>query len=109
MQVYARVIPILYYYIMQVPIQNWVHLWAEPVLRALTASSELLRKNISNFILPPLFKTCPSSFWTLMEKLQMEDNDSVFDKDFRLHAFITVLKVGRSLDIVGADAYTPGK
>ncbi|KAI7853486.1 putative death-receptor fusion protein-domain-containing protein [Circinella umbellata] len=90
----------------KVPIQHWVHLWAEPVIRALTSSSELLRKNISNFILPSLFKTCPSSFWTLMENLQLEDNDSGFDKDLRLHAFITVLKVGRSLDIVGADAYT---
>ncbi|KAI9264395.1 putative death-receptor fusion protein-domain-containing protein [Phascolomyces articulosus] len=90
----------------KVPIEQWIDIWAGPVLRALTSTSEILRKNISNFILQPLFKICPRSFWTLMEKLQLDDNEAILNKDLQLHAFIAVLKVGRSLDIVSADAYT---
>ncbi|KAI9479552.1 putative death-receptor fusion protein-domain-containing protein [Zychaea mexicana] len=89
----------------KVPIQQWVDLWSVPLLRVLTSSSELLRKNISNFIMQPLFRICPQSFWTLMEKLQT-DSDALINKELRLHAFIALLKVGRSLDIVSADAYT---
>ncbi|KAI8146003.1 putative death-receptor fusion protein-domain-containing protein [Fennellomyces sp. T-0311] len=94
----------------KVPIQQWTDLWAGPVLRGLTSPSELLRKNVSNFILQPVFKICPQSFWTLMEKLQADyHSNSEFDKELRLHAFIAVLKVGRSLDIVSAEAYTLDK
>lgn len=43
-----------------------------------------------------------------MERLQSDVEDPVIDPKWRLHAFIAVLKVGRSLDIVDGDAYVLG-
>ncbi|KAI9318499.1 putative death-receptor fusion protein-domain-containing protein [Dichotomocladium elegans] len=93
----------------QAAILNWIEIWATPVLRCLTSPSEVLRKNVSNFILPPLFNICGRAFWYLMERLQLDQKNQLWsniDREFRLHAIIAVLKVGRSLDIVDGNAYT---
>lgn len=87
---------------------NWIELWAPSVLRALTSPSEIIRKNTGSFVLQPLFKICKGSFWYLMERLQSDVEDPIIDPKWRLHAFIAVLKVGRSLDIVDGDAYVLG-
>ncbi|KAI9028199.1 putative death-receptor fusion protein-domain-containing protein [Phycomyces nitens] len=89
-------------------IGNWIKVWAVPVLKCLTSDSEILRRNASGFILQPLFKVSPQSFWYIIKILQ-DTNDkhwSELDLNFRLNAFIAVLKAGRSLDIVDGSAYS---
>lgn len=91
-------------------IQAWIDLWVLPLLQCLTAPAELLRKNISNFLLQPLFKIGPQSFWYIIRILQnLEDpmwKTGQLDPKLRLNAFIAVLKSGRGLDIVDGTAYT---
>ncbi|CAO3700663.1 unnamed protein product [Rhizopus stolonifer] len=88
---------------------KWIDLWATPLLKCLTSPSELLRKNANGFLLQPLFKITPQSFWYMISILQnLEDvrwkND--LNVNFRLNAFIAVLKSGRGLDIVDGSTYT---
>ncbi|KAI9246127.1 putative death-receptor fusion protein-domain-containing protein [Sporodiniella umbellata] len=91
-------------------IDQWIDLWATPLLKCLTSSSELLRKNVNNFLLQPLFKITPQSFWRMVTLLQDLDDskwkDGSFNAEFRLNAFIAVLKSGRGLDIVDGNSYT---
>ncbi|KAL0077011.1 putative death-receptor fusion protein-domain-containing protein [Phycomyces blakesleeanus] len=89
-------------------IDNWIKVWAVPVLKCLTSDSEILRRNASGFILQPLFKVSPQSFWYIIKILQDTDDKhwSELDPNFRLNAFIAVLKAGRSLDIVDGSAYS---
>ncbi|KAG0183361.1 hypothetical protein DFQ28_008852 [Apophysomyces sp. BC1034] len=92
----------------QLTIDKWIELWTMPILKCMTSSSDLLRRNASGFILQPLFKICSQSFWNMMNLMQDTQNAcwSVLDQRYRLHAFIAVMKVGRSLDIVEGNAYT---
>ncbi|KAF7721980.1 hypothetical protein EC973_003893 [Apophysomyces ossiformis] len=92
----------------QLAINNWIGLWMTPVLKCMTSSSDLLRRNASGFILQPLFKICSQSFWDMMNLMQDTQHAcwSLLNHQYRLHAFIAVLKVGRSLDIVEGNAYT---
>ncbi|KAI8366706.1 putative death-receptor fusion protein-domain-containing protein [Radiomyces spectabilis] len=94
----------------QLAIGQWIDLWVMPALRCLTSTSEVLRRNASGFILQPLFKLCPESFWRMMSILQKPDHEqwAVLDRHFLLHAFITILKVGRSLEIVDGSGYVLG-
>ncbi|RCH87920.1 hypothetical protein CU098_000597, partial [Rhizopus stolonifer] len=87
--------------------EAWIQLWTLPALYALTASSELLRKNASGFLLTPLLKISTGSFWYMMDILQQEDHPvwQKMDTTYRLNAFIAVLKAGRGLDIVDGHAY----
>ncbi|KAI7864734.1 putative death-receptor fusion protein-domain-containing protein [Spinellus fusiger] len=89
-------------------IERWIEVWAVSVLKCLTSESEILRKNIGGFILQPLFKVSPQSFWYMIRILQDPSSKhwDVLDKSFRLNAFIAVLKTGRSLDIVDGSAYS---
>ncbi|KAI8985419.1 putative death-receptor fusion protein-domain-containing protein [Pilobolus umbonatus] len=90
-------------------ISAWINIWIEPLISCLTSSSETLRKNVSGFILPPLFKMGAQSFWAMMHVLQDVDDkrwETRFDRHYRLHAFIAVLKAARSLDIVDGTTYT---
>ncbi|KAI8097284.1 putative death-receptor fusion protein-domain-containing protein [Halteromyces radiatus] len=89
-------------------IDRWVILWAIPMLRCLTSSSDILRQNASGFILQPLFKTNTDSFWYLMDILNNTTHEAWtnLDQQYRLHAFISVLKIARSLDIVDGSLYT---
>ncbi|GAA5795031.1 hypothetical protein HPULCUR_000382 [Helicostylum pulchrum] len=87
---------------------EWVELWVGPLLECLTAPSELLRKNVSGFLLQPLFKVGPQSFWYIVRVLQDTKHPlwRTLDSKLRLNAFIAVLKAGRGLDIVDGTAYT---
>jgi hypothetical protein len=90
-------------------VQDWIELWVAPLLQCLTCSIELLRKNASGFLLQPLFKIGPQSFWYIIRILQDLDHpmwNNKLDKNLRLNAFIAVLKSGRGLDIVDGTAYT---
>ncbi|KAI8341979.1 putative death-receptor fusion protein-domain-containing protein [Chlamydoabsidia padenii] len=89
-------------------IDRWIALWAIPMLRCLTSSSDILRQNASGFILQPLFKTNVDSFWYLLDILNDASHGAwdILDRRHRLHAFITILKVARSLDIVDGTMYT---
>lgn len=88
--------------------EQWIELWVLPILQCLTNPSELLRKNVSSFLLQPLFKVSPQSFWYIIRVLQnMEDPMwQQLDAKLRLNAFIAVLKAGRGLDIVDGTAYS---
>ncbi|KAL9548457.1 hypothetical protein MBANPS3_005670 [Mucor bainieri] len=96
----------------QQAVRQWIELWALPVLQCLTASSELLRKNASGFLLQPLFKISPQAFWHMIRILQdLEDpvwseQHGLLSPARRLNAFIAVLKAGRGLDIVDGTAYS---
>lgn len=70
-----------------------------------------MRRNVSSFILPPLFQFCPESFWSLAQALSVQNQNQgdAVDVRYRLHAFVAVAKVGRSLDIVEGDAYGQGE
>lgn len=89
-------------------ITDWIELWVAPMLQCLTSSSELLRKNVSGFLLQPLFKIGPQSFWYIIRILQDMEHPlwERLDVNLRLNAFIAVLKSGRGLDIVDGTAYT---
>lgn len=90
-------------------ITDWIEVWVGPLLQCLTASSELLRKNVSGFLLQPLFKVGPQSFWYIVRVLQDMQHPlwkSSLNPKLRLNAFIAVLKAGRGLDIVDGTAYT---
>ncbi|KAI7907871.1 putative death-receptor fusion protein-domain-containing protein [Cokeromyces recurvatus] len=95
-------------------IQAWIHLWAPSLLHCLTASSELLRKNMSGFLLQPLFKVAPQSFWYIVYAFQdlehplwtQPKENLEINPDLKLNAFIAVLKAGRGLDIVDGTTYT---
>lgn len=77
-----------------------------PALRSLTADSDLLRRNVSTFILQPLLHMCPQAFWHLLTLLQSKKSE--LNEKYHLHAFIALLKVARSQDIVDSSAYTEG-
>ncbi|CAO3590067.1 unnamed protein product [Absidia cylindrospora] len=87
---------------------RWIELWAVPMLRCLTSSSDILRQNASGFILQPLFKTSVDSFWYLMDILNDTTHNTwdSLNQRYRLHAFISILKIARSLDIVDGTMYT---
>lgn len=91
-------------------VDEWIALWALPLLQSLTSSFELVRKNVSGFLLQPLFKVSSQSFWFLVNILQdVHDSrwkEGKFDPRFRLNAFIAVLKSARALDIIDGNAYT---
>ncbi|KAI9474087.1 MAG: putative death-receptor fusion protein-domain-containing protein [Benjaminiella poitrasii] len=92
-------------------IKAWIDLWVPSLLHCLTAPSELLRKNISGFLLQPLFKVAPQSFWYIVHVLQDLDHplwsqQQSINSDLRLNAFIAVLKAGRGLDLVNGGDYT---
>ncbi|KAG1310778.1 hypothetical protein G6F64_004314 [Rhizopus arrhizus] len=91
-------------------IDKWIELWASPLLQCLTSPSELLRKNANGFLLQPLFKITPQSFWYMINILQnLQDpkwKDDNLNMNYRLNAFIAVLKSGRGLDIVDGNTYT---
>lgn len=91
----------------QVYIKDWIKLWAMPALRSLTADSDLLRRNVSTFILHPLLHMCPQAFWHLLTLLQSKKSE--LNEKYHLHAFIALLKVARSLDIFDSSAYTEGQ
>lgn len=97
----------------KVALQAWMDLWVMPLLRCLTAPSELLRKNASGFMLQPLYKISPQSFWYMVQIVQEVDKDvwaqEELDPALRLNAFIAVLKAGRGLDIVNGDSYNTSK
>ncbi|CEP08348.1 hypothetical protein [Parasitella parasitica] len=89
----------------------WIELWVPPMLQCLVSPSELLRKNTGSFLLQPLFKTSPQSFWYMIRILQDLENplwapQGQLDPQRRLNAFIAVLRAGRGLDIVDATVYT---
>ncbi|CAG8671635.1 18895_t:CDS:10 [Gigaspora margarita] len=81
---------------------DWINIWLAPVCHCLTSSNDTLRKNIGNFILKPLFKIDPLSFWRLLNVIKYDNISNGFVKDdhFRLNALITITKVARSLDLV---------
>lgn len=74
------------------------------------SSSDILRQNASGFVLPALFKTYPDSFWRLIDILNDTSNNEwkQLDEQYRLHAYISILKVARSLDIVDGSLYVKG-
>jgi hypothetical protein len=87
--------------------QEWIDVWANPLLKCLTSSSDLLRRNASGFILQPLFKISPQAFWYTIRVLQdTQDARWKHNPMHRLSAFIAVLKSGRGLDIVDGSSYT---
>ncbi|KAI8891289.1 hypothetical protein K501DRAFT_235278 [Backusella circina FSU 941] len=89
--------------------QEWIDVWANPLLKCLTSASDILRRNASGFILQPLFKISPQAFWYTIRVLQ-DTQDARWKHEFnsahRLSAFIAVLKSGRGLDIVDGSSYT---
>ena len=81
----------------------------EPVCRALSSDNVNLRKNIDNLLLPHLLKATPEAFWTLISVFQSDSNKGFVTKDeYRLHALITTIKVGRSLDLIDGESLVNG-
>ncbi|KAL1925231.1 uncharacterized protein VTP21DRAFT_114 [Calcarisporiella thermophila] len=89
---------------------SWISLWFNPLCQALTSPDQLIRKNIANLILPRLLKASPKAFWRLLHTLQdtKDSEESGAGADYRLHALVSVVKVGRSLDIFGGEAFAEG-
>ncbi|CAG8489964.1 6184_t:CDS:10 [Paraglomus occultum] len=88
---------------------GWIDLWLEPVCRALSSDNAKRRKNIDNLLLPYLLKATPEAFWTLISVFQSDSNKSFVTKDeYRLHALITTIKVGRSLDLIDGESLVSG-
>ncbi|CAG8738565.1 28857_t:CDS:2, partial [Racocetra persica] len=83
-------------------INDWIDLWLTPVCQCLTSPNDTLRKNIGGFILKPLFKVDPLSFWKILDiiKYNKLSNDFVKDEHYRLNALIIIIKIARSLDLV---------
>lgn len=90
-----------------------MNLWLYPVLRALSSPSDILRRNASHFVLMPLLEFYPSALWRIMAILQDEkefvENVSEELHQYKLNAFISVIRVGRKLDIIDPESYTEGK
>ncbi|CAG8746769.1 8262_t:CDS:2, partial [Acaulospora morrowiae] len=86
---------------------QWAGIWLGPICKGLSSSDEILRKNIGAFVLKPLFKSRPNSFWKLLEKLQDQKNSEGFIKDdqYRLNALIMILKIAKSLDIIDSGKF----
>ncbi|CAG8450599.1 4907_t:CDS:10 [Racocetra fulgida] len=83
-------------------INDWIDLWLTPVCQCLTSPNDTLRNNIGGFILKPLFKVDPLSFWKILDiiKYNKLSNDFVKDEHYRLNALIIIIKTARSLDLV---------
>jgi hypothetical protein len=88
-------------------------LWLSPVLCALSTSSDVLRRNVGQLVLTPLLEFYSSGLWRIMAILQ---DDNMFMEyvgkeysQYKLNAFISVIRVGRKLDIIDAANYTEGK
>ncbi|CAG8583610.1 17683_t:CDS:10 [Cetraspora pellucida] len=86
-------------------INDWIDLWLAPVCQCLTSPNDTLRQNIGGFILKPLFKIDPLSFWKILNIIKYNKssnnlNDFVKDERYRLNALIIIIKVARSLDLV---------
>ncbi|CAG8542666.1 17838_t:CDS:10 [Funneliformis caledonium] len=88
-------------------VNKWDDLWLTHVCQDLSSKDDILRKNIGAFILQPLFKASPSSFWRIIDILQDDKsrNDFISDEQYRLNALIMVIKVGRSLDLVDGNTF----
>ncbi|CAO3651150.1 unnamed protein product [Cunninghamella echinulata] len=89
-------------------ISSWISLWELPMLKCLMSPSDILRQNASGFLLQTLFKIHPDSFWYLIDILNNTTRKEwdYLDNQYRLHAFISTLKVARSLDIVDGGIYS---
>ncbi|CAI2171104.1 524_t:CDS:10, partial [Funneliformis geosporum] len=88
-------------------VKKWDELWLAPVCQDLSSKDDILRKNIGGFILHPLFKASPPSFWRIIDILQDDkcSNEFISDEQYRLNALIMVIKVGRSLDFVDGNIF----
>ncbi|KAI8979250.1 putative death-receptor fusion protein-domain-containing protein [Mycotypha africana] len=93
-------------------IDEWSDLWITSVLEGLMASSELLRKNVSRFLLQPLFKIGSQPFWRTVHILEDAKHpiwtEQQLNAVYRLNAFIAILKAGRTLDYVDGHSYQYG-
>ncbi|ORY05607.1 hypothetical protein K493DRAFT_274843 [Basidiobolus meristosporus CBS 931.73] len=86
----------------------WTKLWLVPVCRALSSENELVRKNVSHFLLDRVFKTHPDSFWSAIESLQQMDDEYVSCPQYRMNAMISVIKAGKSLDLIDGHSFHSG-
>jgi hypothetical protein len=88
-------------------------LWLSPVLCALSTSSDVLRRNVGHLVLTPLLEFYSSGLWRIMTILQdnamFEEHVGKEYSQYKLNAFISVIRVGRKLDIIDAANYTEGK
>ncbi|KAI8074980.1 putative death-receptor fusion protein-domain-containing protein [Gongronella butleri] len=91
----------------QTIIDEWVQLWAMPVLRGLTSASHVQRQNVSGNLLQQLFMSCGDAFWHMLSILNDTKHDAwnILDSRYRLHAIIASLKVARSLELVDGSVY----
>ncbi|ORX55175.1 hypothetical protein DM01DRAFT_1407189 [Hesseltinella vesiculosa] len=89
-------------------IDEWIQLWALPVLRGLTSTSYVLRQNINTALLPQLFQSSTDSFWYVLSILNNTNHEAwgtVLNPQYRLHAIISALKTARSLELVDGSLY----
>ncbi|KAK9727349.1 hypothetical protein K7432_001927 [Basidiobolus ranarum] len=87
---------------------SWTKLWLAPVCRALSSDNELMRKNVSHFLLDRVFKIHPDSFWSAIESLQTMDREYVDCPQYRMNAMISVIKAGKSLDLIDGRSFHSG-
>ncbi|ORX88334.1 hypothetical protein K493DRAFT_306724 [Basidiobolus meristosporus CBS 931.73] len=87
---------------------NDIKLWLAPICQALSSDNDLLRKNVGHYLLDKVFKAHPDSFWLAVEGLQGMDPEFVVCPQFCMNAMISVIKAGKSLDLIDGHSFRIG-
>ncbi|OZJ04117.1 hypothetical protein BZG36_02864 [Bifiguratus adelaidae] len=74
-------------------IAAWKALWIKPIAQAMVTEDVDVCKHIAQFLLPELFNLVPSSYTSLLSAIASQKHSNV------LHATISTLKVGKSMDL----------
>ncbi|KAK9764934.1 hypothetical protein K7432_007136 [Basidiobolus ranarum] len=88
--------------------KDWIKIWLAPVCRALSSESDLVRKNVSHYLLDRVIKVQPDSFWLAIESLQTMDDAYVSCSQYRMNAMISIIKAGKSLDLIDGNTFHSG-
>jgi len=89
-------------------VKQWEKSWQDGLFRALTSKDRLLQQNACLYWLPCVLKCIPESLSSLLEKLRdAHDKEKIANKTSDgtrfLSAYLSVLKVSRSLAILKTD------